>query len=279
MSDTTQVTFPAPFYLADTTAIDTTTPYYEQIKDSIYLNFAPHQPAVQRESLFRNHSLQPTHTALVPRADSAPSPWFFGMLIFATMAVVYYLRTYRIRYSDLLHACVDRPALERLLRDSNLTRHRSLSIIIVMLGAVLALGLALAAGYSSGLDGLLVFLVAWAGSVALMFLRNGFARLMGNIFEDKEAVAAYISSNYMYYLVETSAAPLLLFAAAYSPGANDLFLIAAGILIAIFFGMRLFRGMRTILTFSKYAKFYLFYYLCIFEIVPLIVLIKTFITL
>ena len=49
--------------------------------------------------------------------------------------------------------------------------------------------------------------------------------------------------------------------------------ILAGIL-GLLFVVRLIRGLQLILTFSKTPKFYLFYYLCILEIVPIIIIIK-----
>ncbi|MCR5822129.1 MAG: DUF4271 domain-containing protein [Bacteroidales bacterium] len=282
VTDTAQ-TFALPFYMADSVnaaAVDTTTPYYKTIEDTLMLNFqATDTTPVVRESLFKGHSLQPVHPNAIPRLDNSPSPWIFGVTVLAVIALCVYFKTYRIHLGHLLHATIDRPAMDRLLRDCNLTRHREMAPIIIILAAILSITTTLLLNLEGDPRGWTTFAAIWLGLTILIFLRHSFAKLLGNVFDDKDAVSTYISSNYIYYLIEASAAPLLLLAAAYSPFANNVFLTILGIIIFILLTMRLFRGLRIILTFSKYAQFYLFYYLCSLEIVPLIVLIKSYIAL
>ena len=60
----------------------------------------------------------------------------------------------------------------------------------------------------------------------------------------------------------------------YLPWGNGVVLDILAGLIVVEFIVRLFRGMKLFLTQSSNAHFYLFYYLCIVEFIPILVLIK-----
>ena len=120
----------------------------------------------------------------------------------------------------------------------------------------------------------LFFGITLAALIAFILLKNSFIRLLGNIFDDRAATMLYISSNNLFYFIGGLTTTPLLLLLFYISGAQDTLLKTTLIIIAIVFTIRLLRGMQLILTNSKTSKLYLFYYLCILEIIPILVMAK-----
>jgi hypothetical protein len=59
----------------------------------------------------------------------------------------------------------------------------------------------------------------------------------------------------------------------YVPWGNTAVLVAMGALVALTFVMRMIRGVKLFLTISSTLSFYLFYYLCTVEAIPIVILI------
>ncbi|MCR4659481.1 MAG: DUF4271 domain-containing protein [Bacteroidales bacterium] len=283
IADTSATNAPLPFYVADSASYpqpSTPNSHYDSIAGLLLLEPDSTADSITlRESIFVGHSLPLRHSDALPRMANEPMAWVFGALLLAIAAVCIHYRNNRIRVSHLLAALVDRSAMERIVRDSNLMRHSALIPATVTVAGMAALAATVLMGQGTQAAGLLTFVTIWAAATTLLFLRNGLFRLLGNTFDDRDAVSLYITSNYFYHLAEAAALPLPIMAAIYSPVANNGIWVATGVIISILLIMRLVRGMGIILTFSRYSKFYLFYYLCSLEIVPLIVLIKIIITL
>ena len=121
---------------------------------------------------------------------------------------------------------------------------------------------------------ILQYILLFAVCIAVYYTRNGIIRFIGNAFENSEAVHIYLSSNYIYHLLYGIAATAIAFFIFYTDRVGQTFLYILLAVIALLFTARLLRGMQLILTNAKTQKFYLFYYLCILEIVPLIIVSK-----
>ncbi len=236
--------------------------------------FRPHDVAepVYRQSMFVPSAIAPEHHQLLPRTNTAQPAWVF-VLLMALVALVYlYYRIRKIKPAQLPQAIVDHRAMDRMVRDNNLVPIRLMSIGIFTM-AVLATVLHQEAMADTGFGGWALLTVVLS---AAYMLRLGLIRLLGNIFDRQEAVSTYITSNYLYHLALTTLALPLLPLFIYLPWGNDVvFYILSG-LAALCFLARLIRGLQVFLTFSKGSSFYLFYYLCIVEIAPLVILAKWF---
>ena len=90
-------------------------------------------------------------------------------------------------------------------------------------------------------------------------------------------VALYMTNNYFYNLMEATVTTILLYPFFYLPGAQATMLIVIGAFLAFAFVIRFVRGVKVFLTLKNSSCFYLFYYLCIVEITPILVVIKWFI--
>lgn len=259
-----------PFWMWDTTEspqpeVDTGIPF-----DSI------HRPreavdTVFRTSLFQRHSLQVKHTELAARQDTAEPAWTFVALILLTGLICLYYKLRKIKGAALVKSLFNRRAMDRTVRDCNMNRNILMLPMGLLLVTVVCMPIHRMAMASSGVAGYLLLAV---GVSLLYMLRNGIIRLLGNTFENRQGVALYLTNNYLYNLAEATVLVVLLFPFYYLPGAQETMLYVLGGVAAAGFVMRFGRGVKVFLTLKNRSSFYLFYYLCTVEIVPILVLIK-----
>ncbi|MBQ8703140.1 MAG: DUF4271 domain-containing protein [Bacteroidales bacterium] len=267
-----------PFYQWDTVPYVMATPAPDAgmaVADTFSLYFLPDstmaaEPVV-RPSLFREHSLDIRHEELQPRADVAAPVWVFGVLVALLALMTLYYRTCKLRFRTLLPLLFDSRAMDRTLRNNNLnSRIRFVPMGLLMLSCLM-LAVHQTALAKTGFGCYLLLVAAVSG---LYLLRNGLLRLLALIFDNRTAVDTYITSNYLYHLTLASLALPLLFLLAYLPAGQPVVLTVLEGVVVLEMIMRLFRGMKLFLTQSSGPYVYLFYYLCIVELAPFLVLIK-----
>ena len=249
-SDTIDYTA-TPFWQWDSVPLSDGTVQLDVPYDSI---FQPREAmdTVFRKSLFQRHSLQVQHTDSLVRPDTAEPAWIFVTLILLTALICLYGKLRKIRPLTLL--------------------------IMLPMGLLLVAAVCMPihrmALQHTGVGG---YLLLSLGVSLLYMLRNGIFRLLGNTFENKHGVALYMTNNYFYNLMEATVTTILLYPFFYLPGAQATMLIVIGAFLAFAFVIRFVRGVKVFLTLKNSSCFYLFYYLCIVEITPILVVIKWFI--
>lgn len=242
-------TFSLYFLPADTVAVDT----------------------VVRPSLFKGHTFSAQHDTLLMRADTTASMWVFGVLVALFALTTLYFHTSKLRFGSLIPLLFDSRAMDRTLRNNNLnSRIRFVPMGVLML-ACLMLAVHQTALVKTSIGGYLLLVVA---VTALYLLRNGLLRLLALVFDNRAAIDVYITSNYLYHLTLASLILPLLFLLTYLPFGQNVTLAVLEVVVALELIIRLFRGMKLFLTQSSGPYVYLFYYLCIVEVTPVLVIIK-----
>ena len=245
------------------------------IYDSIFTPVKQAPPEV-RKSIFFHHELAVQHNHEIDIHHEGAPGWFFGFIVLSIFFICSYLRRKQIDIVTLLQSAIDHRAMGRMLRDTNLTHAADQApIALLMLLPVSLVGYFFFFQHPSNtwLD-ILQYLTLFATCIIVYYTRNGIFRFLGNAFNNGESVHVYLSSNYIYHLLYAIVTSALAFFVCYTDRVGQVFFyILAGIL-ALLFTIRLIRGLKLILTFSKTPKVYLFYYLCILEIVPIIIIIK-----
>ena len=262
-----------PFYLLDTpyVAAEQVEQVYCVPLDSVFPAREP-APAVVRRSLFSGHTLQPSHNDLVLRQQPMASPWIFILFIALAAMTYFYVSSRKIKLMELLRSTVDRRVMDRLVRGNNLTPLRLMSIGL-LLSSIVAVTVS---HMALGQLGFLGWLTAAVALSAAYMTRWGLLRVLSRVFEAEEAMNAYINSGYLYHLVLSIALLPLTLLLVYMPWGQTAMLVAMGILTGLTFAMRIFRGIKLFLTISHAHNFYLFYYLCTVESIPVLILIKWF---
>ena len=91
-------------------------------------------------------------------------------------------------------------------------------------------------------------------------------------------MAHYITNAYLFHLADATVVATLLPFYLYLPGGSMPVAAVAGGFVALSFLWRLVRGMKTIFAQPDGSCFFLFYYLCTVELIPVLVGIKLFIS-
>ncbi len=233
-------------------------------------------PPVVRKSIFTHHELAVQHNREIDIHHEGSPGWFFGFIILSIFLICTYLRRKQIDMLTLLQSAIDHRAMGRMLRDTNLTHAPDQApIALLMLLPVTLVSYFYFFSHPENMwSDMLQYILLYAASIVIYFTRNGIFRFIGNAFNNSDSMHVYLSSNYIYHLLYAIAATAMAFFVCYTDAVGTVFFyILAGVL-ALLFTIRLVRGLKLILTFSKTPKVYLFYYLCILEIVPIIVITK-----
>lgn len=243
--------------------------------DTLFTPMGRIEPTLHK-SLFTHHLLPVENSHEIAIQHHGTPGWFLVFIALSLFFICTFLRNKQISLVDLLHSAVDSRAMDRLLRDSNLTHASDQAIIAPLMLTPVALVAyhAFLPNVANPWLNILHYLILLLLCCAAYYLRNSIFRLVGNAFDNPDALHLYLSSNYIYHLLYGIAATVLSFFIFYTDRVGQTFLYILFALLALLFIIRLFRGMQLFLTNSKTPKFYLFYYLCILEIVPIIIAIK-----
>ena len=265
----------SPFLLPDslpaTPQHDTLSLSPEVNIDSIFQAYCSQTPT-QRTTLFTEHQL-PYSPFVRQRIDNRPPDWLFLLILLLGCCVSLLVNRSRLNMGEVLKSAVDSRSLVRLDRENSTKRFRMLIPMSVIYMASIAM-----LGYSyltrqHLADGPTLFPILAGACLAFYFVRNGIAFLLGTIFENGDAVQLYISNTYLYNTIGCLLLMPLLFVELYCPAAPAMLYVCAG-MVALLFAARLVRGLSVVLKVVKNSRFYLFYYLCILEIAPIMVLFK-----
>lgn len=242
--------------------------------DSIFKPYSADSVTV-RPTLFTGHTLAPQHSEPTARQEVAAPWWVFAVAVLLCALLCLFYRTRKINIGELLKSTIDSHGAERLLRSLSLRSASSLVPVALILTAALALTAWNVAMLHTGLKGYLLLAAALAAGY---MLRNGVLMLLASVFDRKQAMAAYISGNYLFHLLLATAVTPLLFVVVYIPAVSNAAVWAIGVLTALVFILRFFRGVQLFLTKTKSFSLFLFYYLCTVEMIPPLVLLKWFIS-
>lgn len=253
-----------------------TTEYLLLCNDSVFGCYDT-LPIRQRSSMFATNTHSKAYPLPSQRPATVSNDWVFATIILLLALVSIYLNNQKFKLKDIFLSLFDTRILERVFRESNIRTVSLLPMVGIYLASLAMVILRTTQTFGNlhiQLSPHLFFIATLLALIAFILLKNGMIRLLGDIFEDRLSTALYISSNNLFYFVGGLVATPLLLVLFYFAPAQKAILEATIILIAILFIIRLIRGLQLILTNSKTSKLYLFYYLCISEIVPILVMAK-----
>ena len=274
MTDTLTYT---PFYLYDTTGVASTYEVPQSLSFDSIFNIFQKSDTLMRESLFSDHLLPRTHLDALAHTSTIPQSWVFGACVLLVLMVAVFFKAYRLKLSDIAGASVNARIMVRVLRDNNLAHLKSWIPVGITHPLAVAMLLFFYFGPSRlsfiGLQGLLLFLTLFVACVLCYFLRNFVFALLGNVFQGQQVIQQYLFSNYCWHLMESVVMIPLIGLLYYVPSMAVLMGYILCIVGALCFVTRLFRNLQMVLTIPNASKFYLFYYLCIVELIPVAALV------
>jgi hypothetical protein len=189
------------------------------------------------------------------------------------------LNVHRLRVQQIFFACFGRRNLNLLFYDGDILHERIVGILMSSFTICISLtifGFLQMYGYTLFDYGTFVnFLIILLLVASFVLFKQVLIRFLGNIFRVKNEIVMYLTNNVCYYFMETVLLLPLLFFLFYVPVSYHQ-IVAVLILISLagMSSVRIVRGLSMILLDSKFSQLHLFLYLCIIELVPVLVLIK-----
>ena len=243
--------------------------------DTIFTPMGRVEPMVRR-SLFTHHELQVHSSSETPIYRQQAPGWYLGGIVLSIALIGLFMKLHNLKFTDFLVAVIDNRAMERILRDTNLTHAVSqipIAPLMLMPMALVAYHAFMPKANTIGLD-ILNYTLLMLASLLVYFFRNGIFRFMGNAFDNKDAIHLYLSNNYVFHLLYGIVCTAMAFFVIYTNGAGEAFLYVLCGIIGLLSLLRLLKGMQLFLTVAKKPKMHFFCYLCILEIVPIIIVIR-----
>jgi hypothetical protein len=229
--------------------------------------------------IFKNHLLKPVNPNARPLNDTI-SDWLtislIVMMVFFTWFRLFYYKIFR----QLLTSYFNMTASNQIVRDESYLLQRAslvISIISYLLAGLFLYQISVLYDWQiywlqKGLVRFVLFslIIAISYSVKMILLR-----VLSVVFNQEKAAGTYIFNLFLMIMM----AGLILFPAniflAYSSMAVKHFAAIATIsLIGLMFLFRLSRAIRIWFSIPQFSFFYLFLYLCAFEVAPLLVVWK-----
>lgn len=254
-----------------------TADYLLLCNDSVFAPYADDTLTTYCESMF----------ASSPHISSAHEPqlrnsvqgidWMFFVIVGLLALTSLYLNHIRFNLKDIFMSLFNQRVQGRVERENNVKIRNLIPMTGIYIAALSSLICQIATSYIKihlTVEAPIFYTLLTAALILYVLLRGVLIRLVGDIFRDNGSVLLYLTSNHLFYFVGGMVmTPLLLFVYFAGNGSKTA-LIIASIFAIILLITRFLRGIQLILTNSKSSKLYLFYYLCILEIVPILAMAK-----
>jgi hypothetical protein len=205
------------------------------------------------------------------------SDWILVVLLLCLVIITWIRFSYKKRLGLILQSSFSKQNLTLLIREGGF----GYDMINLSLGFVFIITLALLlylastgiTGNSSGGEGsLMIFLALVAGIIVWLIFRLVLIRLLRWTFKTNETTTFYLMNTMTFQIIiGIFLLPLLVMNVyAHTP---FLLFISLGV-GSILFILKLFRGLIIGLSDTNFSIFYLFFYLCTVEILPILVIVK-----
>lgn len=219
-----------------------------------------------------------------PKKDFTPvvrmeslNDWVVPVLLICFSILAWVRITYRKRFTQMVQAAYSKQYMNLLIREGG----GAYDLINLSLGFIFICAIALLFfQFNESLSGpsspgslrFLLFLALAGGIVIWLLFRLLRIRVLGWTFRNFEATSQYLMSSMAYnFIIGIALLPFLVVNAFTH---SVIFLYISLGLTALLYLVRLFRGIVIGLGDTKFSIFYLFFYLCTVEILPILAIVK-----
>lgn len=225
------------------------------------------------KSLFSDHSMPVKHSEPLPRVQSDDGGYVFAVCILLVIAFLIFAILRKFQIKNVLAAAFSSRHTNILMRDSGLKNDFSMwpASLIYYSSVATAAYVATSDIFDIHLFGMADLPILIGVTLLFIFLRHILTKLLGIASGEKDTVAMYTITGTFFQLAGATLVIPATIAARY---ADTSFVWFAAAIAALVFVLRLARGLSLVLSKSGGFKLYLFYYLCIIEIIPLLIFTK-----
>ena len=246
-----------------------------QVQDTSISRYLP----LEGPGLFKNHSLRVNHPNARTLNDFTTDWFTISLIILVGLFTWFRFFYYRI-YGQLISAFFNVTVSNQIVRDESVLLQRAsliLSVISYLLAGLFLYQVSVQYNWQiswlqKGIVRFAMFAVAIASAYSIKMIA---LRFLSNVFYQERPVALYIFNIFlMVMMVGLILLPVNMILA-YAPAeTRDWTIKIATTLIGIVFLYRLVRATGIWIGIPGYSFFYLFLYLCTFEIAPLLIIYK-----
>ena len=241
-------------------------------EDSIFK--APEQSELPyHKSLFTGHELQVKHRDALARTSTDDGGFVFAVCVVLTILMLIFTILRRLTVKNVLLSSFSDRHMNVLIRDSGVKNDLSLFAIPLIYYASLGTAAYVALhdmlgeqiyGYAD--------MALFTGLLLLFsFLRHMLIKMLGVACDERETVKLYTVAANLFQMIGTT---LVIPATVMAGYVDVVFVWVVVAIVGAVFVMRLGRGLAMVMSRSRGSKLYLFYYLCIVEVVPILIVIK-----
>ena len=248
--------------------------------DSVYLSpFADEADSVEYcNSIFSGHLLQPTHSEFVPRKSETYDSIFAIAIVFVGLVACVYYRFHRLTISEVVSAFFNDHAFGFIQRERNMLHASNFMIALPVMAATFALyaySIRLHLNpYNIGFSDYLVTFAIFVGIMVVLYLRNVVIYFFGHVFENPEGVERYVLQGYLNQMLASTILLPMLLLFVYMPLSPTAYILSTAIPMGLLLLVGLVRGIHIFLIYPRACNLFLIYYLCILDIVPILILLK-----
>lgn len=235
--------------------------------------------SLEGPGIFRGHLLHPRQPNAQPFTRST-GDWFTISLL-ALLAIFTWFRFFYYRiFRQLFSAFFSTTITNQIVRDESVLLQRAslvLSIISYLLMGLFVYQLSIIFNWDTGIlqAGLLRFVMFSVAIAAAYSIKMIFLRFLSSIFNQERSVALYIFNVFMMVMMLGLLLLPVNILLAYSPPLiKEITVLVSLVIIALLFLYRLIRAVLIWSGIPGFSLFYLFLYLCAFEIAPLLIVWK-----
>ncbi len=241
----------------------------------------------ERPTMFKEKTYCPKDMKMELNTYQSPSNWIFGIFIFIVFSLVMFLRFAGAQMWSFLAGCFSKNQIAITTKDGTTTHALVfLPIVFILFPTITFLLFGIidyydlckyALGYSNALDliiktPILLWLGIYLGFAIIYFFKILLIKFFAWVFKERKI------SNYYVQIVLNFGflAGILLILPSFFVMYGDRFyteicFFVMGILLGLLFVTRLLRCFFVIIDTFRFSHIYLFFYLCILELLPLIV--------
>ncbi|MBL0097462.1 MAG: DUF4271 domain-containing protein [Bacteroidetes bacterium] len=243
--------------------------------DTITIN----SQSLEGPGIFKGHLLQVRQSKAQPIVPNMGDWFTISLLILLSLFTWFRFFYYRI-FRQLFSAFFNTTTTNQIVRDESVLLQRAslvLSIISYLLMGLFVYQLSVIFNWDTGiLDGGLLRFVMFSVAIAAAYsIKMIFLRFLSVIFDQERSVAIYIFNVFlMVMMIGLLLLPVNILLA-YSPGIiREIVVVISIAVIGLLFLYRIVRAVLIWTGIPGFSLFYLFLYLCAFEIAPLLIIWK-----
>ncbi|MBK9400334.1 MAG: DUF4271 domain-containing protein [Bacteroidetes bacterium] len=243
--------------------------------DTITIN----SQSLEGPGIFKGHLLQVRQSKAQPIVPNMGDWFTISLLILLSLFTWFRFFYYRI-FRQLFSAFFNTTTTNQIVRDESVLLQRAslvLSIISYLLMGLFVYQLSVIFNWDTGiLDGGLLRFVMFSVAIAAAYsIKMIFLRFLSVIFDQERSVAIYIFNVFlMVMMIGLLLLPVNILLA-YSPALiREIVVVLSIAVVGLLFLYRLVRAVLIWTGIPGFSLFYLFLYLCAFEIAPLLIIWK-----